>query len=486
MKNEKGITLIALVITIIILLILATVSISLMINNGIIDRATSGVNKYSNEEVLEQIKLAYAEYQMAQFTNDAESATLFIKNRLKSTFNLEDNEIDVDVDDGIITVLIKVNGTDKEYTYNATTGVGSNVKTVAEYPDATPGIATTQNSKYTSDGKTAVIPAGYAISSVATEQSIDYGLVIKEVVDNNNDGIEDDEEAERNEWVWIPVDSTEFGLMFYKNEEGWLIYQTDVITKYMSLDRGTLTDPKNGGRRRRTPDTNQAREPGFLTMNAMDLNSTNLSAAGLVAGLTDPATILRDDYKNMVKSIKKNGGFYVGRYELSSLGTKKNAPPLTNTDWYHLYAACKSSSLGSGSVVPSMIWGCQWDSVCNFIKTSGDQKDIGISHSSFSYGNYTTYDEDGNIAHEGVKENTGSNEEWKANNIYDIAGNCWEWTQEAYSRNIRVRRGGSYMPTNAGGRVDWFPANAYNPHVKKAVPTYSADDQTSRPVLYIK
>ena len=27
------------------------------------------------------------------------------------------------------------------------------------------------------------------------------------------------------------------------------------------------------------------------------------------------------------------------------------------------------------------------------------------------------------------------------NNIYDLAGNCWEWTQEAYSVNYRAGRG---------------------------------------------
>ena len=58
MKN-KGVTLVALIITIIILLILATVSISLVINNNILDKAQHGVDKYSEEEELEQIKLAF-------------------------------------------------------------------------------------------------------------------------------------------------------------------------------------------------------------------------------------------------------------------------------------------------------------------------------------------------------------------------------------------------------------------------------------------
>ena len=59
-KREKGITLVALIITVIILLILAMVSISLVINSGIIDKAKYGVDKYSEEEELEQIKLAVA------------------------------------------------------------------------------------------------------------------------------------------------------------------------------------------------------------------------------------------------------------------------------------------------------------------------------------------------------------------------------------------------------------------------------------------
>ena len=49
-KNEKGITLIALVVTIIILLILAGVTISLAITNGgLFDKTRSAANQYQNE-----------------------------------------------------------------------------------------------------------------------------------------------------------------------------------------------------------------------------------------------------------------------------------------------------------------------------------------------------------------------------------------------------------------------------------------------------
>ena len=67
LKNNSGITLVALIITIIVLLILAMVSIRLVMNGGIIDRAERGTAEYSVAEEKEQIQLGYKEYQMAQF-----------------------------------------------------------------------------------------------------------------------------------------------------------------------------------------------------------------------------------------------------------------------------------------------------------------------------------------------------------------------------------------------------------------------------------
>ena len=49
-SNQKGITLIALVITIVILIILATISISFVFNGGLIDRAEQARDYYQNDE----------------------------------------------------------------------------------------------------------------------------------------------------------------------------------------------------------------------------------------------------------------------------------------------------------------------------------------------------------------------------------------------------------------------------------------------------
>ena len=64
-NTQCGITLVALIITVIILLILATVSIKLIMNEGIIGKAEKGTASYSSEEELEQIKLAVASAKLA-------------------------------------------------------------------------------------------------------------------------------------------------------------------------------------------------------------------------------------------------------------------------------------------------------------------------------------------------------------------------------------------------------------------------------------
>ncbi len=60
-NSQKGITLVALVITIIVLLILAGVTISLVLNNGLIDRAQNSVQVYDNAQQNEMEQLNHAE-----------------------------------------------------------------------------------------------------------------------------------------------------------------------------------------------------------------------------------------------------------------------------------------------------------------------------------------------------------------------------------------------------------------------------------------
>ena len=135
----------------------------------------------------------------------------------------------------------------------------------------------------------------------------------------------------------------------------------------------------------------------------------------------------------MIESLEKYKGFYIGRYELTANGEKTGATQ-TNVNWYTLYKNC--TTLASGTKVKTrMIWGLQWDATCNWLDSSG----FSITDSS-TWGNY----DDNTATGHGSEQNTGFSESWKAKNIYDFAGNCYEFTQEADYTSYRARRGGYY------------------------------------------
>ena len=121
-KEQNAITLVALIITIIVLLILAMVSISLVMNSGIIDKSKTAVDKYSQEEIQEQLKLAYSEWQMSQYTGTPMTAQ-DIQTKLGQIFGAE-NVTDVSLANGKLTA--KINGT--PYEYDTATGKAEEIK----------------------------------------------------------------------------------------------------------------------------------------------------------------------------------------------------------------------------------------------------------------------------------------------------------------------------------------------------------------------
>ena len=68
LKKSKGITLIALVITIIILLILAGVTLNILFNGGLIEKSQTAVDTYSKEQAREKLLLDITEYKMGKVT----------------------------------------------------------------------------------------------------------------------------------------------------------------------------------------------------------------------------------------------------------------------------------------------------------------------------------------------------------------------------------------------------------------------------------
>ena len=97
------------------------------------------------------------------------------------------------------------------------------------------------------------------------------------------------------------------------------------------------------------------------------------------------------------------------------------------------------------------MYGVQWDSMLRFL--AGDKYNV---NDSLTWGNYPNAtleykDLQGNTYEKPQGEArlllTGSSENTKAKNIYDVAGNVYEWTTETAGNNVRVVRGGCYMVT---------------------------------------
>lgn len=78
MKNKNGITLIALVITIIVLLIFAGISLSLTVGeNGILTRAKEARLAHMDAEIEEEMGMAYASFKTAQETNQIKESNIY-------------------------------------------------------------------------------------------------------------------------------------------------------------------------------------------------------------------------------------------------------------------------------------------------------------------------------------------------------------------------------------------------------------------------
>ncbi len=116
-----------------------------------------------------------------------------------------------------------------------------------------------------------------------------------------------------------------------------------------------------------------------------------------------------------------------------------------------MYANSKNI-VKNDKVTSSMIWGCQWDRTLEWIvATNGN--DWSLVTDSSSWGNYKdqsfkyfkysgedVVEETKEASSSGTLIPTGSTERNKKNNIYDMAGNVFDWSLEANYTSPRVSR----------------------------------------------
>ncbi len=424
-KNAKmsGITLIALVVTIVVLLILAGITISLVFSeNGIIAKAREAANKTNEAIINEQAQM-----------NDVTAA---MENMLNGTGGSTTPEEPEDpTENWDLSKVDPVQSTDAE-------------------PVTVP------------------VPKGYTASKVTGETTVEDGFVIYEGEEVVNDTNKDTAQTTRNQFVWVPVanpnemygtdkDGKKWGKLYDFSAGGITPYNWTEEDGVMSITATSSFD--------------SYREPDVVTGSdgtpSYDADNTNLQQAGLDVSATADTfkTQLETEFNNMIASVEKYGGFYIGRYETGNLSQAEAVVVKNNTDiasqtWYTMYNKSKGVA-ASSNVTTSMIWGCQWDAVMRWMYNSGDEEKKTYTYDSTGKGNYS-----------GSRKATGSDPEYAVNNIYDMAGNVFDWTIEAFSTNYRVFRGGLYNSNASDSPASYRGNND---------PTDSNSDYGSRLALYM-
>ena len=166
--------------------------------------------------------------------------------------------------------------------------------------------------------------------------------------------------------------------------------------------------------------------------------------------------------------VKKYGGFYIGRYEAgvpenqttingkspitSNVEgipvSKKGATVWTNIDYTNAKASAEKM-ISNEYVQTGLLTGKAWDTTCHWIEDSLSSINAKASLTdSRYYGNYKDSESPANVTGYGTKQVAGYSDKWMVKNIYDLAGNVWEWNSEALAPGF-IHRGGSYY--NGGG-----------------------------------
>ena len=390
-----GITLIALVVTIVVLLILAGITISLVFSdNGIIKKAQEAANKTKEAVINEQT-------QMNEIAD-------YMENML--------NEIGG-------TIPEEPEGCPAEE-FEKWNGTSDDKVNAVQSTDATP--------------ITVPVPKGYIASKVTGETTVEDGFVIYEGEEEVNDTNKDTAQTTRNQFVWVPVENPSEMYGRDENCKKW-----GKLYKFSSTGITPYNWTEEDGVMSITSATSY-REPDVVTGNdgtKYDADNTNLQQDGLDASATADTfkAQLETEFNSMIASVEKYGGFYIGRYETGNLSQieasiVKNNNDINKQTWYSMYNKSKELAANS-NVSTTIIWGCQWDAVLRWMYNSGNENKKTYTYDGTGKGNYYNTNEKSLIA-------TGSNDSYAVNNIYDMAGNTYDRTMETAGTNNRTERGG--------------------------------------------
>ena len=399
MRKENGITLVALIITIVVMLILVAVSINILVNSNLIGHAEKTGDAYAgaikNEEKL---------------GNDG------ITVNGKRYANVED------VAKGKVLIESNIPG----------------------------GTKVDENKEYAIKGetRTAVIPAGFTVSGIDSERTIDGGLVIYLIPDDEIENIKWDgtEKTKYDQFVWVPVTNVNKMFMCQSKTANTecnieLVNGIPTCTNHSNSTNmaGRLYAPSkdedfNSSLTTQTYNANSGlREPAIVTGNSTGTGTSYDGSDFNNIGLT--LATLQEEYNNAVKKVIESKGFWIGRYETSGMNSsnddiavnivagKGTSDGIYNVNWYRMYKQqqnyASQKNLDTSKIQSTMVFGAAYDQTMLFANCATEttpKKDVSAVI-------------------------TGKVETDCYKNIYDLCGNLREWTTEASYISGRVFRG---------------------------------------------
>ena len=439
LRERKGITLIALVITVIVLLIIASVTIgSLTSDKGVIKEARTAKELAEKASLEEQVEMAIIK---AEQKHKNPTLNDVIKELIDS--NVIKSEEDVD-SEGVITTVLGYQIEGKLDDYIGKVSTGDNTGNTTGGGGNTVGGNTTGGGTVTApstDDTTPFVPEG----TKKIEGTIDTGLIMTDANDN--------------EWVWIEVPKSIYTNPEYAGTPPTSSEDYDkiesIMQKYAYAYKGNYKD-----------EWYAEEQHGF-----------------------ESAELYNNHKKSMLKSVYENGGFYIGRYEAGTntpryLASDEIIPAKSQSDLYpYNFITCKkaqelATGMAIGGKTSSLMFCIQWDLVMKYIEEKGSLEDgtkvteAMLKTNSSNWGNYKnvsftitkgkytanpstigswqeakpSYSKPSSA----VLLKTGSTSRNSVLGIYDLAGNVCEWTlgQPTFSYSNwyprTLSRGGAY------------------------------------------
>ena len=409
-ETQKGITLIALVITIIVLLILAGVSIAMLTGQkGILTQANNAKNETELASAKEKVELA-----VIGAISQTRDGTLKVGNLRTELANYGGT-----VEGEVFPVTAKVDG--KSFTVDANGNVvlaGSSTEPnpPASTENGTLGKVTgnekTNTTVKDSLGNQVVVPAGFKV--VNKDANVTDGIVVEDVSHSATAG---------SQFVWIPV--------------GDVIKDSAGNKETITLGRYVFNADESGSVNTELSKT----EPG-------DQLKTSSSASNyFIEGLKDSTTSNThakdiEDFKNKVTNTTH--GYYIGRYESRKNGTQvtvKASDTVYNNITQPDAATVSRGMYSSDSNFESDLMNSYaWDTAIVFLQKFDNRAN---KASLKPYSQQTSLNT-GSLANQGTNNLSDASKQDVICNVWDMASNCSEWTTETYS-------GSGFPCTNRGG-----------------------------------